>query len=308
MSMQTNLDSTIITGDVLPVDAPLAILGECPRWDERTNTLYWIDIDNQKLWQLNTITGKTEYRDMGQSIGCFALREQGGFILGLRSGYARMNHWDAPIELLQSPTWDSALIRFNDGRCDRQGRFWAGTMFEPRTHKGATLFRLDPDYKFSAHADPVTVSNGFAQSYDRTQSSENQFIYWADTPEHVVYRYPFDIKQGALSEPSEFVRYPQGGGRPDGASVDSVGNYWVALFNGSAVQCISPAGNLLHQVALPTKNITCITFGGPDLCTAYVTTARIRLSEDELKSQPHAGGVFSFRTNIPGLIEPRFLG
>jgi sugar lactone lactonase YvrE len=308
MPNQNNPNLAVITGPVTPVNAPLATLGECPRWDERTNSLFWIDIDGQKLWCLDTITGESKHRDIGQSIGCFALREQGGFILGLRSGYGRMNHWDAPIELLQSPSWDTAQVRFNDGRCDRQGRFWAGTMFEPRTHKGATLFRLDPDYTFSAHANPVTVSNGFAQSYDGTQSSDNQFIYWADTPEHVVYRYPFNPLLGTLGEPTEFVRYPHGGGRPDGASVDSAGNYWIALFNGSAVQCFSPSGELLAEVVMPTKNITCITFAGPDLCTAYVTTARIRLTEEELKAQPHAGGLFSFRTSIPGLKEPRFLG
>jgi sugar lactone lactonase YvrE len=308
MPDQALLPTDIITGPVTPVDAPLATLGECPRWDERAQCLYWIDIDGQKLWCYDPLTGQSKHRAIGQSIGCFSLREHGGFILGLRSGYARMNHWDAPIEHLQSPSWDPKLIRFNDGRCDRQGRFWAGTMFEPRTHKGATLFRLDPDYTFSAHAKPSTVSNGFAQSYDANNSSAEQFIYWADTPEHVVYRYPFNAQQGTLGEPSEFVRYPVGGGRPDGASIDSAGNYWIALFNGSAVQCISPAGKLLREVAMPTKNITCITFGGSDLCTAFVTTARIRLSEDELKTQPHAGGVFSFRTNIPGLIEPRFLG
>ncbi len=290
------------TGPVIPLDAPVAQLGECPRWDERTHSLYWIDINGNKLWHFDTKTGQSRHREIGQSIGCFALRENGGFILGLRSGYARMDSWDAPIVLLLSPSWDPAIIRFNDGRCDRQGRFWAGTMYEPRTQKGATLFRLNPDYSFSAHGNPVTVSNGIALSLD------DQYFYFADTPEHTVYRYRFDAQSGNLSEPTEFLKFPDGGGRPDGATIDSAGNYWIALFNGSAVECYSPSGQLLHRVAMPTKNITCITFGGPDLCTAYITTAKIRLSDDELKAQPHAGGVFTFRTSVPGLVEPRFLG
>jgi sugar lactone lactonase YvrE len=298
----TKLIMTIQTSQPEVLNTPLATLGECPRWDEQTQSLYWVDIDGQMLWHHDIATGTNQSRSIGQAIGCFALRKQGGFVLGLRSGYAILEHWDAPIKLLKSPSFDTSIVRFNDGRCDALGRLWAGTMYEPRTQAGATLYRLDGDKTYSAHGQPVTISNGIAISPDQ------QFFYFADTPEHVVYRYPFHAATGRLGTREVFARWPHGGGRPDGATVDEQGNYWVALFNGSAVQCLNPQGQVIHQIDMPTKNITCVTFGGSDLSTLFITTARIRLTEEELVAQPQAGGVFTVKTNTRGHIEPRFAG
>jgi sugar lactone lactonase YvrE len=282
------------------LNVPKATLGECPRWDEVAQMLYWVDIDEHKLWRFNPATGASEYRNMGESIGCFALRKPGGFIVGLRSGYALLDGFDAPLRRLQSPAWDTSKIRFNDGRCDWQGRFWAGTMYEPRGQAGGQLFCLDAQLGFSAHAEPVTISNGIAVS------PNNQWFYFADTPTYTVYRYPFDATSGQLGARSVFITYPDGGGRPDGATVDTAGNYWVALFNGRCVQCLSPQGKLLEQIDLPTQNPTCLTFGGPNLTTLYITTAKIKLTPEQLQAQPLAGAIFTVDVKYQGLPEPKF--
>jgi sugar lactone lactonase YvrE len=282
------------------LNVPQATLGECSRWDEKHQLFYWVDIDEHLLWRYDPKSDIATSRNMGESIGCFALRAPGGFVLGLRSGYAVLDTFDGPLRKVSSPVWDVSQVRFNDGRCDPQGRFWAGTMFEPRTQAGGQLYRLDANWQFSVQADPVTISNGIAVSLDQ------RWLYFADTPAHTVYRYPFDAKTGALGQREVFVTYPTGGGRPDGAVVDSAGNYWVALFNGSCVQCLSSDGKLIQQIDLPTKNPTCLTFGGADLRTLYITTAKIRLTEQELAAQPLAGAVLTIRVDQQGLPEPTF--
>ncbi len=283
------------------LNVPLSTLGECPRWDVATQTFYWVDIDEHQFWRYNPATHEYKGRNMGESTGCFALRRKGGFIVALRTGYALLDNFDAPLQRLPSPAWNSQEIRFNDGRCDPQGRFWAGTMFEPRSRPGAQLFCLNEHLQFSTHAQPVTISNGIAVSPDQ------RWFYFADTPAHTVYRYPFNSQTGTLGEREVFVTYPPGGGRPDGATVDTDGNYWVALFNGACVQCLSPEGKLIEQIDLPTQNPTCVTFGGPTLNTLFITTARIRLTEEQLK-RPEAGAVLTIECKQQGLAEPYFAG
>jgi sugar lactone lactonase YvrE len=284
------------------LNVPLATLGECPRWDSSTQMFYWVDIEEHKLNRYDPATLQYQVRDMGEAIGCFALRKTGGFVVALRSGYALIDDFDAPLRRLHSPAWNPTEVRFNDGRCDPQGRFWAGTMFEPRTRAGAALYCLNPNYNFSVHGDPVTIANGIAVSPDE------HWFYFADTPTNTVFRYAFDASKGQLGERTTFITLANGEGRPDGATVDTEGNYWLALFNGACVRCYSPAGKLLEQIDLPTRNPTCLTFGGPDLRTLFITTARIKLSPDELAAQPMAGAVFTITVAKQGLDEPRFAG
>ena len=282
--------------------SPICTLGECPRWDEKTAALYWVDIDGFALHRLDPVQGTVHTRTFGESIGSFALRERGGFVLALRSGYALLESFEGPAVAIASPSWDTETERFNDGRCDPQGRFWAGTMYEPRDKAAARLYRLDADLTWSTHAQAVTISNGIAVSPDQ------RTFYFADTPTHTVLRHDFDAVTGELGPASIFLTFPDGKGRPDGAVVDSQGNYWIALFSGSRVQCYSPAGALLAEIAVPTKNPTCLTFGGADMKTLFITTAKIRLTDEELAAQPDAGRLFTARASIAGLIEPRFKG
>jgi sugar lactone lactonase YvrE len=282
-----------------------AELGECIRWDERAQCLYFLDIDNGEIHRFDPSSKAHQVLKVGEQIGCFSLAEAGGFIAGLRSGYGKISGMQAGVTRLTSPAYNRATMRFNDGRCDAAGRFWAGTMYEPRGASAARVYRLGADYHFSEQAHCV-VANGIAFSPD------NQFMYLADTPNHIVWRYNFDLDSGALSQRTVFAawdpRTVNYGGRPDGAVVDSAGNYWTCLFGGGRVQQYSPKGQLLAEVKLPVTHVTCACFGDADLKTLYITTARIRLTEAELSREPTAGSVYAVRVDEPGLIEHRFKG
>ncbi len=292
----------VVFGTVEVLDVPAAQLGECPRWDEESQSLYWVDIDAGQLWHYDFNTKTSRCREVGESIGCFALRRNGGFLLGLRSGYALLAAWDAPLQRIQSPAWNTAEVRFNDGRCDPQGRFWAGTMYEPRTRAGGQLFCLDAEQNFTTQGDSTTITNGIAISLDQ------KYLFLADTPLQRVFRYRFDSISGRITGPREVFASFTGNQRPDGATVDAAGNYWIALFNDFAVHCYSPSGVLLAELKLPTRDITSVTFGGPALDTLFITTARKRLSDAELAEQPMAGRVLQVKTSARGLIEPRYAG
>jgi sugar lactone lactonase YvrE len=282
-----------------------ATLGECPRWDADAQRLYWVDINGNALHRFDPVTGHNESMDIGQNIGCFAQDGRGGFIAGLRSGYARITAFGGDVIPLASPDFDPNSARFNDGRCDPQGRFWAGTMWEPRDKTGGTVYRLDADGRFSVQANPTTITNGI------TFSPDGKTMTLADTPAHVLWAFDYDAASGELCNRRVLREYDPPSGRPDGACVDADGNLYVAMFQGGRVEKLSPIGELLATIHVPVPNPTCCTFGGSDLRTLYITTARTRMTDAELASMPEAGGVFAVRIEAPhaaGVVEPRFAG
>lgn len=286
-----------------------AILGECIRWDERERLIYWVDIPGRKMHRFNPANGHDEVLALEQEMGCFALAERGGFICGMRSGYARLNHFDtngtSAFTLLTSPDYDPTKARFNDGRCDAMGRFWAGTMWEPRSHAGGIVYRLDADLRFSAHANPVIIANGI------TFSPDGRTMTLADTTNHVLWAFDYDGATGTPSNRRVLRTWEPASGRPDGACVDAEGNIYLAIIGGSRVEKLSPTGELLAVIELPVPSITCCAFAGDDLRTLYITTARVRMTEQELAARPDAGGLFAARLPdhyAPGIIEPRFAG
>jgi sugar lactone lactonase YvrE len=275
-----------------------AALGECPRWHAGERALYWVDIPEQALCRTDPQTGETRTRRFDQPVGCFAFRQRGGLVLAMQEGFARLDDFDAAPELYgEQVEQGHAEIRFNDGRADARGRFWAGTVNMAKTEANGALYRLDPDGEVSEMRRGVTTSNGLAFSPDGTTA------YWADTPRHVVWAFDFDLHRGLLSGQRVFHEFPHGQGRPDGASVDEAGYYWCALYDGGRVVRLSPAGEIVQEVAIPARFTTMIGFGGDDLKTAFVTTARKGLDDAELAQTPHAGGVFRFEVDTPGLAE-----
>jgi len=285
-----------------------ATLGECIRWDEREGLIYWVDIPGRQLHRFNPASGHDDAIALDQELGCFALAERGGFVCGMRSGYAWLDRFDdgaTGFRLLTSPDYDPAKARFNDGRCDGAGRFWAGTMWEPRDRAGGIVYRLDGDGRFSAQANPVIIANGI------TFSADGRTMTLADTTNHVLWAFDYDVASGTPSNRRTLRRYEAAAGRPDGACVDAEGNVYVAIMAGGRVEKLSPYGELLAIIELPIPNITCCTFAADDLRTLYITTARTRMSDAELAAHPYAGGVFSVRLPdhyAPGIIEPRFAG
>ena len=279
-----------------------ASLGEGPVWSPRERVLYWVDINAPALHRFDPKTGHDTAMPMPASIGCFALRDRGGFVVALRDGIHLADGQGRLERRLAAAPYDTATHRFNDGRCDRQGRLIAGTMNERRDGATAALYRLDP----SGHLEPlvtgITISNGLAFSPD------GRTMYHADTAARAVQCYDYDVDAGAPSNRRDFVRWSGPTDRPDGAAIDSQGHYWVAFYRGGKVMQLAPDGSLVAEHPLPAMCPTMCAFGGPDLRTLYITTARQERDADELARLPQSGGLFSMRVDVPGLPEPRFAG
>jgi sugar lactone lactonase YvrE len=279
-----------------------AILGECPVWSVAEQVLYWVDINAPSLNRFDPASGRNVAWPMPEAIGCFALRERGGFVVALRGGI-----WlaaaDGRLERQIAPApYVPAHHRFNDGRCDRQGRFWAGYMNERRDASSAALCRLEADRTLTRVVGDVTISNGLAWSPD------GRTMYHSDTPALVVRAYDYDPATGTPSRPRVFRQWTAETDRPDGGAVDSAGNYWSAFYRGGRVVQLSPQGEVLEEFPVPALCPTMCAFGGPDLRTLYVTSATNQRPADELARFPRSGGIFSMRVDVPGLPEPRYAG
>ena len=279
-----------------------ASLGECPVWSTAEQALYWADINAPSLNRFDPATGGNRVMPMPSSIGSFALRKRGGFIIALRDGLW-LARPDGKLErrVVEAP-YDPAHHRFNDGRCDPQGRFFAGTMNEKRDAPSAALYRIDTDFAITEIFANLTISNGLAWSPD------GRTMYHADTPALTINAFDFDAASGMPSKGRVFARFEAETDRPDGAAVDSEGCYWIAFYRGGRVVRLSPAGKMLASFPLPAKCPTMCAFGGADLRTLYVTSARQQRDADELARLPQSGGIFAMRVDVPGLPEPAFAG
>jgi sugar lactone lactonase YvrE len=279
-----------------------ASLGECPVWSGDEQVLYWVDIDAPSLNRFDPATGKNVAMPMPESIGCFALRTGGGFVVALRGGF-----WLASVDgkltrKVGAAPYDPTHHRFNDGRCDAHGRLFAGYMNEARDASSAALIRLDPDFTQTQVISGMTISNGLAWSPD------GRTMYHADTPTQLVHAYDYDMASAMPSNSRVFVRFTEKGDRPDGAAVDSEGCYWSALYRGGKVVRIAPDGRTLGSYPIPAMCPTMCAFGGRDLKTLYVTSARQQRSADELLRLPQSGGIFAMAVDVPGLPESKFAG
>ena len=279
-----------------------ASLGECAIWSAAEGVLYWVDINAPSLNRFDPKTGRNAAMPMPSSIGCFALRRDGGFVVALRDGLWLAGQ-DGKVErkVVDAP-FAPEHHRFNDGRCDRQGRFFAGSMNENRDANTAALHRLDPDWTFTTVLDDMMISNGLAWSPD------GRTMYHADTPTRTVKAYDYDVRTGAPANPRVFARWTAEGDRPDGCTVDSAGCYWSAFYRGGKVVRVSPEGRMLAEIPIPAMCPTMCALGGPDLRTLYVTSARQQRSDEELARLPQSGGIFALRVDVPGLPEPVFAG
>lgn len=282
-------------------------LGEGPRWHARENRLYWVDIDRSEMLHWDAASGAIERRSFNAPVACFAFREKGGFILGMKDGCALTDAWDGiPVPFGPQPLAGKPRHRMNDGRTDPAGRFWLGSLNGAKDVEDATLYRIGTDGDLCAIESGMTTCNGAAFSIDGRRFAHS------DTPSHCVRLYDCDPETGAISNSRTFHQFERGVGpclgRPDGGSFDEEGCYWVALFDGWRVVRLSPDGKLLAEVALPVQRPTMIAFGGPDRRTAFVTTATTGLDETALAAQPKAGGIFAFRVDVPGVPEFDFQG
>ena len=279
-----------------------ALLGESPLWHPGERALYYCDIPGRALCRFDPVSGALVQWGFDTEPASLAPMLDGALLLALRDGLWRFDPASGKRTPLAEPPYDKAVERFNDGKCDPQGRFWVGTIYEPRDRALASL------YCFSAHKlvckqGGVTVSNGLAWS------PNGRTMYWSDTKAHTIFAFDFDPASGALSQQRVFASFEPKqpgqsldayGGRPDGAAVDADGCYWVAMFEGQRILQLSPRGELIREVKLPVRCATMPCFGGTDLKTLYITTARNR-PEIELAEQPLAGCVLALDVDVPGL-------
>lgn len=278
-----------------------ANLGECPRWDEQQQCLYWVDIDSKELHRFIPETGVDEKIVFDEEIGCFSLRREGGFVVGMRSGFHFLEGWSPTLRPIVDPEADLEHNRLNDGRCDAAGRFVAGSVYPPKDRDGASFWSLGVDLKATKLVSDLLTANGAAFSPAASR------FYYANTPQHVIYCCDYDIASGHIANCRVFHQFDFGHGRPDGAAVDSEGCYWTALYEGARIVRLSPDGDILEEIEVPAKCPTMVAFGDNDLKTLYITSVGNR-SEEELREYPDSGSIFKVRVDVPGLVEHRFAG
>lgn len=281
------------------------ILGEVPLWCERTRKLWWVDIHRAALQSYDPLTGKHTAQRVAidMQIGAIALREQGGFLLATNSGFYLFDPASAqPPQFLHHPEADKPGNRLNDGRCDRRGRFWVGSMHDVRREPEGTLYRFDADYSCHAKLDGIVVPNALAWSLD------NRTMYFADTHKLVIWAFDFDIDDGAMSNRRVFKDWSHQMGRPDGTAIDAEGYLWVCMVTTGELIRMAPDGSVDRVIQTPVTNPTCPAFGGDKLDTLYFTSHTLRLTPEILAAQPYSGGLFAVDVGVKGVPEPRFAG
>ena len=282
----------------LALDA-LARLGEGPVWDARERALYWVDIRAPALHRFEPATGAVRTWPMPEAIGSVALRERGGPLVALRSGLHVLDPASGALTLACAPEPDRTENRLNDGRCDREGRFWVGSMHEREPGPTGALYRVDPDRRSHRIFDGITIPNGLGWSPD------GRVMYFTDTPPRTIHAYDFDAGTGTPGEARVFARVPQDAGYPDGATVDAEGFLWSAHWDGWRVTRYAPDGRVDRVIGLPVQRPTCCAFGGDALDVLYVTSAAAGLGSAERARGPLAGGLFAVEVGVRGLPEPR---
>jgi len=276
-------------------------LGEVPVWDVAEQALYWVDIEGKLLQRLSPATGEVKSWEMPERISSFALRENGGLIVAFASGIALLDLDSGDIEFIARPEAHLPGNRFNEGKCDRKGRFWAGTMDnEEVDFTMGSLYRMNADLEVSHMRGNVGISNGLGWSPD------NKTMYYADSPAKCIYVYDFDLETGTPSNERIFATVDKG--VPDGLTVDSEGYVWNCEWDGWRVVRYAPDGAVNYILETPVQRPTSCMFGGADLHDLYITTASINLSDAARARQPLAGCVLRVNTDTPGLPEPRFAG
>jgi sugar lactone lactonase YvrE len=277
-------------------------LGECPLWHPAEQRLYWIDSRAPAIHRADLATGTHESRPLDAVIGSFAFCRSGGLLLATATGFHRFDFEAGQASPLVDPEANLPDNRFNDGRCDRVGRFWAGTMNDVRRDPTGSLYRLDADASIHLIRGDIIVPNSIAWSPD------DRTMYLADTYRTVIHAYDFDLADGAVSNGRIFADTAGRKGRPDGSAIDEAGCLWNAEYAGGSIVRYAPDGRIDQVVDMPVSQPSCCCFGGPDLGTLFVTSATQRLSPEDLAAQPLAGAVFAINVGVKGLPESFYAG
>ena len=279
-----------------------AEVGEGPHWDATTQSLWFVDLTGGTVCRYERGTESVTTFSVGQEVGAVLPRRAGGLVLAVRDGIASASEagdgfrLDVPVER------DNPGNRMNDAKCDPVGRLFAGTTaFDFATGAGA-LYRIDLDWSCEAAVRGVTTSNGTAWAPDGT------LMYFIDSGTQAVDVFDYDVSTGSCSERRRLVTIEPGDGIPDGMTVDAEGNLWVACFGSGAVRCYAPSGKQVGEITFPVSQVTSCAFGGSDWSELFVTSARYRMSAEQLTAEPLAGATFVCRPGVVGIPAPGFAG
>ncbi len=271
-----------------------ALVGEGPIWDSDADAVYWVDIKAPAIHRYTWATGDKASWPVPEPIGCIARRRRGGFIVGLKSGFAFLDNPNGPIQRIGSPEPNLPSNRLNDGKCDSAGRFWAGTMDDEEKSPTGSLYRLDTEWAWHRADGSYVVTNGPAFSPD------GQTIYYTDTVGRTVYAFDLGV-DGTLANKRPFVRCGDGDGYPDGMTTDADGFLRIAHWGGWRVTRFTLDGSVDRILELPVAQVTSCVFGGPDLDRLYITSASYGLDAEARQAQPLAGGLFEAQVGVRGL-------
>jgi L-arabinonolactonase len=291
--------TTPSTSELIDVISVGNTLGEGVLWDPVAARTWWSDIQERRLFRFDPLTRALKMFELPERLGSFGLI--GGsdkLIAAFESGFAVYHPESGQLDWVTRPEHAATNVRFNDGRVDRQGRFWAGSMVEGKGEPKGRLYCLDGD-EAKVHLSDIAISNSICFSPD------GRCIYFADSPRRIILRYDIDAATGTLSNRQLFASTPQGA-FPDGANVDAEGHLWSAHWGAGRVVRYAPDGSISGAIDIPTTQVTCVAFGGANLDLLFVTSAREGMSEATLAQQPNAGDVFVYKLNVKGLPEPRF--
>jgi sugar lactone lactonase YvrE len=265
----------------------IAKLGEGPVWNVHEHSIMWLDILSSRIHTFYPLEQKHKVLQLDQMPGAIALRKNGGIIAALQNGFGYVDPESGAVTLLADPESKLPGNRFNDGKCDPAGRFWAGSMSLSEEKGAGSLYTLDKDHSVSLKIKDVTISNGLAWSPD------HKTLYYIDTPTSQIVAYDYDINTGQIANGKVVINVSSEDGYPDGMTIDTEGKLWVAHWAGWQVIRYDPGtGDILTRIKLPVANVTCCTFGGGNLDDLYITTASKDISAEELKGQPLAGSLF----------------
>lgn len=267
-----------------------ATLGEGPAWDAETQTLYWVDILNKRIY-----AGVELLAELDEFIGFVAPCKNGHLLVGKRFSFVDLDPVTKQETLLHALTSELANNRMNDGKCDPTGRVIAGTMDINETHPNGKLYSFDGK-QVTPLLDQITISNGLAWSPDQ------KTLYYIDTPTRQVRAFDYDLATGQIANARVAIGLGDTPGWPDGMTSDMNGNLWIAMWGGARVTQWNPStGQLLDQVAVPALQSSCPVFGGKDMNEMYITSARVGMSEADLIKYPLSGGLFKVETKVTGM-------
>jgi sugar lactone lactonase YvrE len=278
-------------------------LGEGPVWDALAARLYWVDIKAPSVHAWEPATGAHQTWPMPAEVGAIGLRARGGLVAALRTGFAFVELETGLVAPIADPEPDQPQNRFNDGKVDPRGRFWAATMDDATRRPTGHLYRLATDLSV------VRFEAGFAVTNGIDWSGDGRTLYFVDTTQRVIYAYEFDMEAGLPGARRVFARLPEEAGYPDGLTVDAEDHVWSAHWGGSRVTRYRPDGSIERVLALPVPLVTSCCFGGAGLTTLFVTSASIGLDDAARRAVPQSGGVFAVHgLGICGRPPGRFLG